>query len=50
MVGASYSISGDFVYVGLLAGNAAMRRRNNSFTYGILNSGIYGMLSTLITY
>lgn len=50
MVGASYSVSGDFVYVGLLAGNAAMRKRNNSFSYGILNSGLYGMLSTLITY
>ncbi|RCJ02857.1 iron ABC transporter permease [Ureaplasma urealyticum] len=50
MVGASYSVSGDFVYVGLLAGNAAMRKRNNSFSYGILNSGLYGMLSTLITF
>ncbi|ACI60342.1 hemin permease [Ureaplasma urealyticum serovar 10 str. ATCC 33699] len=50
MVGASYSVSGDFVYVGLLAGNAAMRKRNNSFSYGILNSGLYGILSTLITY
>ncbi|WP_051675846.1 iron ABC transporter permease [Ureaplasma canigenitalium] len=50
MVGASYALSGDFVYVGLLAGNVAMRKRNNNMGFGIFNSGFFGAISTLLTY
>lgn len=50
MVGASYALSGDFVYIGLLAGNAAMRKRNNNLGFGTINAAMFGIISTLMTY
>ncbi|WP_208895140.1 iron ABC transporter permease [Ureaplasma diversum] len=50
MVGASYSLSGDFVYIGLIAGNAAMRRRNNNLGFGTINAAMFGIIATLLTY
>ncbi|GAA5414721.1 iron chelate uptake ABC transporter family permease subunit [Ureaplasma ceti] len=50
LVGASYSLSGDFVFVGLMAGNIAFKISKNKVHYGVLTSGLTGALMVLITY
>lgn len=50
LVGSSFALSGDFVYVGLIAGNIAMRKRNNNLGFGIVNAGIMGMIMTIATF
>lgn len=50
LVGASYSLSGDFVFVGLMAGNIAFRLTKNSVGAGVSASGLIGSLMVLTTY
>lgn len=50
LVGGSYSLSGDFVFVGLMAGNIAFKISKNRIHYGICTSGLIGSLMVLITY
>ena len=50
LVGGSYALSGDFVFVGLIAGNIAFRFSRNKIYYGVPSSGLIGALMVLITY
>lgn len=47
MVGAKLCFLSDFVYIGLLAGNIAMRKRNNNLGFGIVNAALFGMIFLL---
>lgn len=49
-VGSSYGLTGDFVFVGLLAGNIAFSIFKNNIGYGAIGSGFIGALLVLITF
>lgn len=49
-VGVSYSLTGDFVFVGLLAGNIAFMMFKNKFIWGVFGSGFIGAIIVLLTY
>lgn len=49
-VGSSYSMSGDFVFVGLFAGNIAFGFSRNKISSGILTSGFIGSCLILVVY
>ena len=50
LVGGSYAMSGDFVFVGLIAGNIAFKYSKNKIYYGVPTSGLIGAFMVLITY
>lgn len=50
LVGSSYSMSGDFVFVGLMAGNIGFKISRNKFSSGILTSGMVGSIMIMSTY
>lgn len=50
LVGASYQMSGDFVFVGLMAGNLAFSISKNKIHYGITTSGLFGAIMVLLAF
>lgn len=50
LVGASYSMSGDFVFVGLIAGNIGNKLTKGKCASGILSSGLIGSIMVMCTY
>lgn len=50
LVGASYSLTGDFVFVGLIAGNITFYLFKNKISYGILGSAIVGSCIIMFAY
>ena len=50
LVGASYEMSGDVVFVGLIAGNIAFSISKNKIHYGVLTSGLLGAIMVLLAF
>lgn len=50
LVGSSYSLTGDFVFVGLIAGNITFYFFKNKISYGIIGSAMIGSILILISY
>ena len=50
LVGGSYSMSGDFVFVGLIAGNIANKITKGKCCSGILSSGLIGSIMVMAAY
>ena len=50
LVGGSYAMSGDFVFVGLVAGNIAFKISKTKVSYGIATSGLIGGSMVMATY